>query len=245
MSSITMSTSFERTSSKASSVSLALPPVIVFARARSLSATCVIWIARPARRWISSALLFRTSHVPLPTVPMPSNPTLIGCISSRGFFGAQQAVLAEHVADAARRLTQAVIVLDEGDPHVVVAVVAEAHAGRDGDPRLLQEALGETDGAELGVRVRDLRPDVHRGLGLLDHPADVVQRLHHHVAAPLVGLPHLFHALLRTFQRDDGGDLHRREAAVVVVALDAGEGVHEVLVADHEADAPARHVVAL
>src|SRR4051812_44350806 len=166
MSSITMSTSFERTSSKASSVSLALPPVIAFARARSLSATCVIWIARPARRWISSALRFRTSQVPLPTVPMPSSPTLIGCISSRGFFGAQLAVLAEHVADAARRLAQAMLVLDESDAHVVVAVVAEADARRDGDPRFLEQALGEPDGAELGVVLRDLRPDVHRGLRL-------------------------------------------------------------------------------
>src|SRR3954454_14208239 len=150
MSSITMSTSFERTSSKASSVSLALPPVIVFARARSLSATCVIWIARPARRWISSALRFRTSHVPPPTVPMPSSPTRMGCISGGGFFGAQQPVLAEHVADAARRLAQAMLVLDQRDPHVVVAVVAEAYAGGDGDLRLLQQPLGEFDRAEPG-----------------------------------------------------------------------------------------------
>src|SRR6185436_20049099 len=35
-------------------------------------------IARPARRWISSALRLSTSQVPPPTVPMPSSPTLMG-----------------------------------------------------------------------------------------------------------------------------------------------------------------------
>ena len=52
-------------------------------------------------------------------------------------------------------------------------------------------------------------------------------------------------ALLRAFERRDRRDLHRRERAVVVIALDARQRVDEVLVADHEADAPARHVVAL
>src|SRR5580765_2862385 len=35
-------------------------------------------IARPARRWISSALRLSTSQVPPPTVPMQSRPTLMG-----------------------------------------------------------------------------------------------------------------------------------------------------------------------
>src|SRR5687767_6601664 len=38
-------------------------------------------IARPARRWISSALRLSTSHVPPPTIPMPRSPTLMGFIS--------------------------------------------------------------------------------------------------------------------------------------------------------------------
>ena len=69
--------------------------------------------------------------------------------------------------------------------------------------------------------------------------------LHHHVAPLLVGLPDLLDAFLRPFQRDDRRHLDRREAAVVVVALDARQRVHQLLVADHEADAPAGHVVAL
>src|SRR5262245_50208969 len=51
------------------------------ARFVSLSATVEILIALPARRWISSALRPSTSQTPLPTVPMPSRPTLIGRIS--------------------------------------------------------------------------------------------------------------------------------------------------------------------
>src|SRR5687768_4146125 len=43
-------------------------------------------IARPARRWISSALRFSTSQVPPPTVPMPSSPTLIGFMPPQAGF---------------------------------------------------------------------------------------------------------------------------------------------------------------
>src|ERR1700694_5128848 len=76
-----MSMSGSRTSLNASAMTFALFPVIFLARRTALSATCVIWIARPARRRISSALRLSTSQVPRPTVPMPSSPTLIGFIS--------------------------------------------------------------------------------------------------------------------------------------------------------------------
>src|SRR4051795_3462680 len=87
---------------------------------------------------------------------------------------AEQAVLAEHVADAARRLAQAVLILDQRDPHMVVAVVAEADARRHRDLGVLEQALGELDRAQLAIELRDLRPHVHGSLRLLDHPADVV-----------------------------------------------------------------------
>src|SRR5204862_3396875 len=90
-----------------------------------------------------------------------------------------------------------------------------------------------------------LRPHVHRGPGHFHHPADVVQALDHDIAPFLVGIFYFENAILGPFQRHDRRHLDRREAAVVVVALDAREGVHQVPVADHEADAPAGHVVAL
>src|SRR5688572_5481930 len=63
----------------------------------------------------------------------------------------QQSILAEHVADPAHRLAQAVLVLDQRDAHVVVAVVAEPDAGRDRDVRALEQPLGEPDRAEPRV----------------------------------------------------------------------------------------------
>src|SRR5678815_4543420 len=75
---MTISTSLPRTTPKASSVTTAFPPVISLARCSALSATTVMRIARPARRWISSALRLSTSQVPPPTVPIPRRPTLMG-----------------------------------------------------------------------------------------------------------------------------------------------------------------------
>ena len=72
-----------------------------------------------------------------------------------------------------------------------------------------------------------------------------MQALHHHVAPLLVGHRDLAHALLGAFEREDRGDLDRGEGAVVVVALHPRQRRHQVAVADHEAHAPARHVVAL
>src|SRR5437763_4798311 len=76
-----MSSCASRTTRKASDRTFAFLPTRLRALPTALSATCEMRIARPARRWISSALRLSTSHVPPPTVPMPSSPTLIGFIS--------------------------------------------------------------------------------------------------------------------------------------------------------------------
>mmetsp|Transcript_2839 Transcript_2839/g.7339 ORF Transcript_2839/g.7339 Transcript_2839/m.7339 type:complete len:399 (+) Transcript_2839:976-2172(+) len=128
---------------------------------------------------------------------------------------------------------------------MAIAVVAEADAGRHADLGLLEQLPGELQRAELAVGRRDGRPDIHAGLRAVDRPAGFNQAFVQHVAAPLVAGGDVLHALLVALQRGDGGDLQRREGAVVVVALDAGQRGDEVGVADHEADAPAGHVVAL
>ena len=61
----------------------------------------------------------------------------------------------------------------------------------------------------------------------------------------LVGFANLGDALLRAFQREDGGDLNGREGSVVEVAFEPREGVDQDGVADHESYAPAGHVVGL
>jgi hypothetical protein len=55
-------------------------PTMLRARSVSRSATMVISMPRPARRRISAWLRASTWKVPLPTVPMPSRPTWMGCI---------------------------------------------------------------------------------------------------------------------------------------------------------------------
>src|SRR3954464_11746074 len=94
---MTISTSFPRTTPKASSTTLAFPFTMDLAFSTSLSATTAIRIARPARRWISSALRLSTSQVPPPTVPMPSSPTLMGFM-----FPEAQLQVALHVGPFAR-----------------------------------------------------------------------------------------------------------------------------------------------
>ena len=76
-------------------------------------------------------------------------------------------------------------------------------------------------------------------------PAEATEAVAQDVAALAVGLADLLDVVLRAVQGVRGGDLHRLEDAVVEVALDARQRRHDLPVADHEADPPARHVVAL
>ena len=81
--------------------------------------------------------------------------------------------------------------------------------------------------------------------GLRHCPAGAVEAFDEDVAAAAVVFADLGDAVLRAFECEDAGDLDGREGAVVEVAFEAGEGVDEDGVADHESDAPAGHVVAL
>ncbi len=128
---------------------------------------------------------------------------------------------------------------------MIVAVVAEADPRRHRDLGVLQQLLGELQRAQMRVGLGDLRPDVHRGLRVLHHPAGLAQSLHQDVAALLVLPGDIADALLVAFQSGDGRHLQGREGAVVVVALDPRQGRDQLGIADHEADPPAGHVVAL
>ena len=55
----------------------------------------------------------------------------------------------------------------------------------------------------------------------------------------------LVDAVLRSVQRRGGGHLDRGEGAIVEIGLDARQRMDQALVADGEADAPARHGVGL
>ena len=68
------------TMSKGSSLMAMSGPTILRTASRPRDTTRVTRIRQPERRLISSALFFRTSNTPLPTVPSPSSPTLISFI---------------------------------------------------------------------------------------------------------------------------------------------------------------------
>jgi hypothetical protein len=82
-------------------------------------------------------------------------------------------------------------------------------------------------------------------LGRATGQPGLVQAFDQHVAAQAVVFADLVDALLRPFKGVNGRDLDGRERAVVEVALEPRERVDEHRVADHEADAPAGHVVTL
>ena len=105
--------------------------------------------------------------------------------------------------------------------------------------------LGEFQRAECCIGFGNFRPDIHRGFRLFDHPSGFVQAFDQHIAAASGKSMQISRdAILRAFQRRNRRDLNRREGAVIVIALDARQRVDQRFVADHETDAPARHVVA-
>ena len=79
------------------------------------------------------------------------------------------------------------------------------------------------------------RPDEHRPARLLDRPAELGEAVAEDVATRLVDLAHLLREVLRLVERDGRGDLDRLERAVVEVALELGQGLHHLAVADHGA----------
>src|SRR6478752_2810931 len=214
-----MSMSFALTTSNASEWIFAFPPVIFFAFATAWSATRVMRIARPARRWISLALRLRTSQVPPPTVPMPSSPTLIGFISfqpefemlsDRRPFVAQHAVH-DGVADAAVAARpvvadDAVLLRAERLDRLLRAEVEVVGAQAHHLAAELLEGVGEEQQLARGVDVRPLAalrvpgvPDLHAVGGRDDV---VVARAAHDAAALQVAhRPRQHVALLLPFQR--------------------------------------------
>src|SRR5919197_5245575 len=70
--------------------------------------------------------------------------------------------LRQRAPDAADRLPDAVLVLDEREADVSIAAGAEADARADRDVRLADQLERELERAEAAVRLRNRRPDEHR-----------------------------------------------------------------------------------
>ena len=77
----------------------------------------------------------------------------------------------QQLLDRARRLADPLLVLDEGEPHVLVAARPEADARADGDVGAAREHDRELEGAEVLVSLGDRRPDEHRALAGARRPS--------------------------------------------------------------------------
>src|SRR5205809_6527499 len=152
---------------------------------------------------------------------------------------------AGEVLEPAERLLDPLLVLDQRESHVALAVLTEPDARRDGHLRVLNEQLGELERAHHAERLGDRRPDEHRALGLRHRPAELVEPVDEDVPALPVDLDDLGDARLVALERDDTGDLDGLEGAVVQVRLDPPQRRDHPRVAAHEAEPPAGHVVGL
>src|SRR5947209_4792379 len=125
----------------------------------------------------------------------------------------------EHLLDAARGLSKALLILHQSNAHEALAVLAKTHSGRDGDIAFRQQPLGEFDRAEVVKPLGDRGPGEHARLRNGNFPAGAAEAFDQHVAAFLVQRAVLLDDVLRAVERCDGGCLDRREGAVIEVRL--------------------------
>src|SRR5690606_828469 len=116
--------------------------------------------------------------------------------------------------------------------------------GRYRDLGFRQYTLGELQRSHGPIRLGNLCPDVHGCLGNFDIPTSLVQTAREHITTAAVLLDDLVDALLRAIERGNGRDLDGRKRTVVVIALDTCQGIDQLAIAYHVANAPASHIVA-
>src|SRR5262249_28327878 len=203
-------------------------------RVTSMSAAAARRSRQPARSSSIARSASSSFPPPAPTVPRPSNPMRTSFTSVRSTPEALQ---------AAQRLTDALLVFHQREPHEAFPVLAEADSWGDRHLCLLDQELREFQRADGTEGLGDRGPDEHRAPRLLHRPPQLVQPVHEDVAAPAVNLHDVAHDARIALERHDPGDLDGLEGAVVEVRLDASERVHHLRVAAHEAEAPPRHVV--
>src|SRR5262249_55226064 len=153
----------------------------------------------------------------------------------------ESAELRERAPDAAHRLTDAVLVLDEREAHEALTTGAEPDARRHRHLGVADEQLGELEAAEVLVGRGYRCPDEHRALRLLDLPSRARETVDEGVASTPVRLVHLDGIIGCLVHRDDRRDLDGLERAVVEVTLQLRERSDDFGVAEQESHAPARH----
>src|ERR671910_691651 len=178
ISSTTTSTSGSAASAMASSYQRKRPRSTPRLRSRLRAETAVILSSRPARS--ASRLPFWASSLTtaLPTVPSPAMPRRSGSPIGSGHRARPvRRAPAEERLDVAHRLPDALAVLDQGETHEALAILAKPEPGRDCDPGVAQQQLAELERAEVAIRLGDRRPHEHGRGWRRYRPADRPQPL--------------------------------------------------------------------
>ena len=153
--------------------------------------------------------------------------------------------LGEERLHPARRLADAMLVLDQGDAHIALALLAEADAGADRDSRLGEQTLGKFHRAHRPIGFGDRHPGEHARLRRRNVPAGAAEAIDQHVAAAFIKLAIGVDDILRAVERRHRRRLDRREGAVIEIGFDPRERADQGRIADRETDPPAGHRIGL
>src|SRR5580692_4002659 len=151
----------------------------------------------------------------------------------------------QEAADIARRLADALLVLDQRNAHMALAIFAKARARRYRDAGFFDQKRREFHAAERLERLRDRRPGEHRGARRRHSPAGAAERIHQRIAPSPVDRPYLVDAIVGAVERRRRRHLDRRESAIVEIGFHPRQRRDQALVADRKTDAPAGHRISL
>src|SRR5579883_2962289 len=163
---------------------------------------------RPARSASMACERVSMEATAEPTVPNPARPTFSGSAmvpSGRDTrltaFGKRNDVVQlfrrafKEATDVARGLANALLVFDQRDADIALAIFPEADTGRNRNARLLDQERREFDAADALEGLRQGRPGEHGGPRRRHLPARAAKGIHQHVTPPLVNRAHLPDAL--------------------------------------------------
>src|SRR5690606_3016323 len=121
---------------------------------------------------------------------------------------------AQQLLDVARRLADALFVLDKGQPDILIAIFAKADAGSNANAGFTDQQLGEFERTEMSELRRNRRPGEHGGLGYRNDPARTGKALDHHVTAEFVDLADLLDHIVRAVEGSGGRHLDGGEGTI-------------------------------
>ncbi len=145
----------------------------------------------------------------------------------------------EEAADVARGLADALLVLHNRDAHIFIAMLAKAHARRDGDFPPSRSAAGKLHAAHRPERLGNGRPGEHGGGGHGNVPARPAEAFHHGVTAALIGLAHNLRYSPAAHSEPRSRPPGSEYRAIVKIGFHPRESRHKTVISNRKAHAPA------